>query len=118
MGSLTSLTPLQGHVSAIHASSLFHLFEEVKQLELGKRLASLLSPVPGSLLFGAHVGLPEKGIRNGNKFCHSPESWKELWDGTIFPKGTVDVVAGLKQFEGPGYANVTNYLMWYTVTRR
>jgi len=24
-------------------------------------------------------------------FCHSPETWKELWDGEVFVKGSVQV---------------------------
>ena len=26
-------------------------------------------------------------------FCHSPDSWIELWDGMVFEKGSVRVVA-------------------------
>ena len=36
---LTSLNPLRGHVSAIHASSFFHLFGEAEQLHLARALA-------------------------------------------------------------------------------
>ncbi|KAF9481164.1 hypothetical protein BDN70DRAFT_855524 [Pholiota conissans] len=99
---LTSLTPLQGKISAIHASSFFHLFQEDKQLELAHLLASLLSPEKGSVIFGQHGARPIKGYRteaihvqplkdeDGNTippvqmFCHSPESWKELWTEQIF----------------------------------
>ncbi|TFY51260.1 hypothetical protein EVJ58_g10663 [Rhodofomes roseus] len=53
---------LQGRVSAIHASSLFHLFEEEKQLALARALAGLLAPHRGAMLFGSHGGAPENGI--------------------------------------------------------
>ena len=52
---LTTLTPLQGHVSAIHASMFFHLFDEEKQRALALRLAGLLSPRPGSMVLGRHT---------------------------------------------------------------
>lgn len=103
LSSLTTLTPLHGHVSVIHVSSFFHLFSEEKQLELAHKLAGLLSPIPGSMIFGLHSGRAEKGLRTESAkmrtgeymFCHSDESWKELWDGVVFKKGTVEVKASL-----------------------
>ncbi|GLB41661.1 hypothetical protein LshimejAT787_1002610 [Lyophyllum shimeji] len=106
--SLTSLTPLRGHMSTIHASSFFHLFDEPQQLELARRLATLLSASPGSMIFGVHGGRPEKGLRtealnSAGKymFCHSPETWRDLWDGVVFKKGTVKVECGLHPMERP-----------------
>ncbi|KAF8150628.1 hypothetical protein B0H34DRAFT_665445 [Crassisporium funariophilum] len=89
---LTSLTPLQGMISAIHASSFFHLFQEDKQLELAKLVGSLLSPEPGSVIFGQHVSQAEKGFKSREigtqyMFCHSPESWRELWEEQVFGGG-------------------------------
>ncbi|KAI0828239.1 hypothetical protein BC628DRAFT_1337889 [Trametes gibbosa] len=59
----------------------------------------LLSPEPGSIILGVHGGRHEKGFRTETglhsatsvarghpMFCHSPESWTELWDGQIFKK--------------------------------
>ncbi|TFY61382.1 hypothetical protein EVG20_g7080 [Dentipellis fragilis] len=101
---LTSLNPLRGHVSAIFASSFFHLFSEPQQLELARKLAGLLDPRPGSMIFGMHAGGETKGTRKGpgdvpNKdwdlFFHSPETWTEMWDGEVFPKGSVKVQAYL-----------------------
>ncbi|THV02783.1 hypothetical protein K435DRAFT_320303 [Dendrothele bispora CBS 962.96] len=97
---LKSLTPLQGHVSVIHASAFFHLFDQTQQQILGERLGSLLSPLPGSVIFGVHRALLDgpgilTNIREEQVFCHSPESWKNLWDGGIFPLGTVKVEADL-----------------------
>jgi len=101
LATLTNLTPLHGHVAAIHASSFFHLFHEEHQLQLGRSLAGLLSPVPGSMIFGSHCGAAEKGTYalNGMKvpaFCHSPESWKALWDGEVFEKDSVKVEVELR----------------------
>ncbi|KAI0053446.1 hypothetical protein FA95DRAFT_1481572 [Auriscalpium vulgare] len=101
---LTSLNPLRGHVSAIHASAFFHLFQEAEQLTLARALAALLSPETGSMLFGEHAGLPLKGARRsliglGDRFTHSPESWADLWDGEVFEKGTVRVETELRKME-------------------
>jgi len=117
--SLTSLTPLQGHVSAIHASSFFHLFGEAKQLELARLLATLLSPAPGSVIFGSHGGSPGKEFRSEissygivEMFCHSAESWKEVWDGVVFKKGTVRVDTWIKEVERPGMWGKYFLLVW------
>ena len=101
LGSLTSLNPLHGRVSALHASSFFHLFSEARQLHIARALAGLLSPEPGSVIFGLHVGKADKGFisytvyEDRQMFCHSPESWAQLWDGVVFEKGAVDVKAKL-----------------------
>jgi hypothetical protein len=124
---LESLTPLQGHVSAIHASSLFHLFDEEKQETLARRVASLLSSQPGSVIFGSHGCLPEKGTRhelpNHPMFCHGPESWEALWDGQVFKKGSVRVDVGVKLIESSGVQIFSEdkdtkfYLLIWSVTR-
>ncbi|KAI0737401.1 hypothetical protein C8Q80DRAFT_1115292 [Daedaleopsis nitida] len=95
LSDVKTLSELRGHVSAIGLCAVFHLFStEEAQLQLARSLASLLSPEPGSMIFGWHNGLPEKGIKKGHSFdmfCHTPESWTELWDGLVFQKGTVKV---------------------------
>ncbi|KIJ36600.1 hypothetical protein M422DRAFT_179173, partial [Sphaerobolus stellatus SS14] len=102
LSKLNSLTPLKGAISAIHASALFHLFDESHQKILARKLACLLSPRPGSMIFGVHVGRPVKGFRvegaglgglGASMFCHSAESWKTLWEEKIFPPGTIHVEA-------------------------
>jgi len=100
VASVNILTELRGHISVIHASSLFHLFDEEKQFELGKRLAALLDPRPGSFIFGSHGAMPVKGQRPGTftkMFCHSPESWTQMWEERIFGKGQVRVSTVLKE---------------------
>ncbi|OJT14325.1 hypothetical protein TRAPUB_9116 [Trametes pubescens] len=105
LSTLTSLNPLRGHVSTIHASAFFHLFSEESQLKLARALAGLLSPAPGSMILGWHVGRPEKGFRyevlpphrQGNPmFCHNPESWKAMWE-QVFEEGVVKVEAELRE---------------------
>ncbi|KAK0496147.1 hypothetical protein EDD18DRAFT_1169021 [Armillaria luteobubalina] len=102
LSQVQSLADLRGNISAIHTSSFFHLFDEETQFEIAKIMAALLSSEPGSMIFGSHVGRYEKGLRSEiasksiqrrNMFCHSPESWRALWDGEIFPKGSVRVDA-------------------------
>ena len=124
--SLTSLNPLHGRVFAIHASSFFHLFDEEKQLHVARALAGLLSQEPGSVIFGMHVGSPEKGIIPSPipgelyMFCHSPESWTELWDGLVFEKGIVNVQAVLVQMgreEPDAPQNSMFTVLVWTVTR-
>ncbi|KAG6807488.1 hypothetical protein H0H92_007296 [Tricholoma furcatifolium] len=128
LNALKSLTPLQGRLSAVHASSFFHLFDEAGQLQLARQVATLLSPAPGSIIFGMHGGKPEKGFRteaissSGNyMFCHSPETWKEVWDGDVFVRGSVKVEAGLHEVERKDMTAVTPgakfYVMWWSVTR-
>ena len=98
--SVNNLTELRGHISVIHTSSLFHLFNEPKQFELGQRLASLLDPRQGSIIFGSHIGMPVRGQRNGvfpHIFCHSPESWTQMWEEQIFEKGQVKAHAVLRE---------------------
>ncbi|KAJ7685867.1 hypothetical protein B0H17DRAFT_842284, partial [Mycena rosella] len=100
--SLTSLTPLCGHVSAIHVSLVFHLFLESQQLQFARALAGLLSPIRGSVIFGSHVGRREKGLKEGiciagrPMFCHSPESWREMWD-EVFPRKSITVDVDLRR---------------------
>ena len=123
LNTLTSLTPLVGCISAIHASAFFHLFSEEKQLDMAKRLASLLSSEPGSMIFGGHVGLPEKGHRDRKNshqifmFCHSPESWKDLWENQVFAPGQVKVEAILQDSVRISRPNEKNSFLVWSVTR-
>ncbi|KAF7369052.1 Methyltransferase ausD [Mycena venus] len=118
LSSLTTLTPLRGYLSAIHISSVFHLFFEPQQAQLARALAGLLSPAPGSVIFGSHggrrtKGFNEKGYCSGghHMFCHSPESWQEMWE-EVFPKGTIKVEAELKQRKGRDEGADTGSLVW------
>ena len=86
--------------------ALFHLFSEDAQYRLAQALAGLLSPEPGSMLIGVHGGRAEKGffLPEGypyKMFCHSPDSWKALWE-EIFGEGKVEVKARLRvELGGP-----------------
>ncbi|KAJ6509781.1 hypothetical protein DFH09DRAFT_1435498 [Mycena vulgaris] len=131
LASLTCLTQLNGHVAAIHISRVFHLFFEAQQLQLARALAGLLSPAPGSVIFGHHVGRRTKGFREEvicsgghHMFCHSPESWVVMW-GEVFPEGAVKVDVHLRarvlniepvMSAGERSAVDTGFLVW-SVTR-
>lgn len=89
----------------IHISSVFHLFSEEEQLDLARSLAGLLAPLPGSIILGSHMARHSKGVgrrfmcqgaRQPFMFLHSPESWRELWEG-VFPRGTIKVEAELEE---------------------
>ena len=95
LAAIRPLNELRGHVSAMTVCAIFHVFKtEELQLTLARALASLLSPEPGSMIMGRHSGLPEKGVYESPvfpMFCHSPESWEEMWDGVVFEKGRIKV---------------------------
>jgi len=96
LGLTDSLNPLLGKISAIHASSFFHLFGEEKQTIVAHKLAGLLSPEPGSIIFGSHAGSTVKGTKKieisgaiYETFRHTPGSYKELWEKEVFGDGQV-----------------------------
>ncbi|KAJ7052584.1 hypothetical protein C8F01DRAFT_1090538 [Mycena amicta] len=119
--SLSSLNDLRGHVSAIHTASFFHLFSENKQLELARKLAGLLSPRPGSIIFGCHAALPSKGFSMASKgrsmFCHSPDSWSAMWEHDVFGQGTVEARAGLKLVGRILNDETDFYMMFWSVKK-
>jgi len=97
LSNISSLNDLRGRVSAIWASSFFHVFSETNQRQLAHALGSLLSPESGSIIFGTHMALPKKGIlthkvtdRDSTMFCHDPDSWKEMWLGQSTTPSTDD----------------------------
>ena len=97
LNEVKTLNELRGHLSVISLCAVFHVFDnEEAQLRLAKALACLLSPKPGSMILGMQVGLPKKGKlfqKTMCLFCHSPESWTDMWDGQVFEKGSVKVDA-------------------------
>jgi hypothetical protein len=85
---------------------LFHLFPEEIQRTLALALGSLLAPVSGASIFGWSTGATEAGfiefetsVSHPRQFVHSPSSWEELWNGVVFPKGSVKVEARVTDFD-------------------
>ncbi|KAI6114481.1 hypothetical protein F5141DRAFT_1106970 [Pisolithus sp. B1] len=102
---LTSLNPLHGHYSVINVSCVLRLFAQEQQLHLVRALAGLSFSEPGPLICGTQFSQKEKGnvttFFGSSKpilFCHSPESWRELWDGVVFEKGEVEVKVNTRSF--------------------
>ena len=123
---LRSLTPLQGHLTFVHVANLFHLFDYSQQAAAAKSLASLLSPEPGSTIFGTHR--TELNLGSYSNFrgelihCHTPETWTRLWDGEVFQKGTVRVITEMKVFDAKDLAGLglgidKLHIMVWSVTR-
>ncbi|KAI0639005.1 hypothetical protein C8Q77DRAFT_23448 [Trametes polyzona] len=128
LSTLASLNPLHGRVSAIHASAFFHLFSEEQQTHLARALAGLLSPLPGSVILGAHAGAAEKHTQTHNAgpdkggvtysvFLHSPQSWTALWNGEVFEKDTVSVVTRLVEYPPVGGKGEMAYFLQWCVRR-
>jgi len=127
-----SLAPYKGKFKYIHASSLFHLFSEEDQKKAAEHLAVLLSPMPGSMIFGSHAGRLEKGLRTeapppapgiiGNQmFCHSPSSWTDMWKAVI-PGDKIRIVAELAELSKENSAHISStntvfYRLEWSVTR-
>lgn len=118
---LQSLNDLHGRVGVIHTSKLFHLFDEMKQLELARALGGLLSCESGSTICGTHTIASEKGIVHHtvlgidlSYFCHSQESWAGLWDGVVFEKGQVKVEMTTSTIDVGGFPFC---LLHWSVTR-
>ncbi|KIJ29317.1 hypothetical protein M422DRAFT_36974 [Sphaerobolus stellatus SS14] len=118
--SLKTLSPLIGQVSIIHAAFFFHLFDEKQQRDLANRVYKLLTPIPGSMILGSNMGLPDADDnRNGGLrwsrtgksiFAHSPTSWATMWKN-IFGEGNVRIESWVKKNtnfrpESPMYLHV------------
>ncbi|KAI0087630.1 hypothetical protein BDY19DRAFT_954640 [Irpex rosettiformis] len=136
LSSINSLNALRGRVSAIYIGAFFHLFSEEKQHFIAKLLAGLLSPEPGSIIAGVQGGAAQKGFwkptagTTGFKmFCHSPESWSELWHD-VFTEGKggdggIEVHGRLRKEIGgddyfktyPGNTDPYYVLEWYVVRK-
>lgn len=111
-----SLDPLRGHLSAIHTSAFFHLFSKDKQIIVARKLASLLSALPGSIIFGCQTGsqIPHEAMKRGEPYYdHSPESWKRMWTEELFENLDVTIFE-VEAWLGNGR---DEDLLFWTVTR-
>ncbi|EJF59791.1 hypothetical protein BD309DRAFT_953483 [Dichomitus squalens] len=102
---LVSLNPLRGHVSAVYMGKFLHIFDEAGQAHIAKALAGLLSPEPGSILFGVQGALEDKGpftptSSDWTMFCHSPESLGKLFEDAFGGPGTIKFES--RMVEEPG----------------
>ncbi|THH19032.1 hypothetical protein EW146_g2061 [Bondarzewia mesenterica] len=105
---LKNLSPMLNHVSFIHASNFFQYFLAQQQKHVAQLLASLLVALPGCLIFGQQPGaatpctIREQGPYGKSMYCHSPASWKALWEGDVFAKGSVRCDAELRYIHHTG----------------
>ncbi|KAF9078847.1 hypothetical protein BDP27DRAFT_1310277 [Rhodocollybia butyracea] len=116
--SLTSLTPLRGGVAAIYVCNFFHLFNSEKQLELARRLASLLTQSPGSVIFGSHGVTPSSNPGSANPASfHSAESFASMWTD-VFEANTVEVFWEVKSRPKQRFSPLGRWdIIWWSVTR-
>ncbi|KIK51444.1 hypothetical protein GYMLUDRAFT_50535 [Collybiopsis luxurians FD-317 M1] len=102
----SGLKGLRGKIDILYAGALFHLFDEEKQLDLARRLVALLNINDNSansetIIFGRHRGSPtaSKGYQQmefGKTFCHSPASWKEMWETVLVDEFGKQILERLK----------------------
>ncbi|KAF8962732.1 hypothetical protein BDZ97DRAFT_1920299 [Flammula alnicola] len=134
---LTCLTPLLGKISAIHASSFFHLFSEEQHMIFGQHGAAQVKGTLHATMAGVGATTNENGgnppvAKTLSMFCHSPESWRKMWVEEVFGghadrvKVDADLVlvenkdmAKLPVVDGAkeGTQNQLYWLMNWTVTR-
>jgi len=103
LANATTLNDLQGRFGVIHASALFHLFDEAQQVSLAQRLAALLSTEPGSVALGTQGGVPngyEGALEARWHWAHSPATFRALLESS-FPPGTVRVEAESREYRRP-----------------
>ncbi|KAG8717578.1 hypothetical protein FRC09_014059 [Ceratobasidium sp. 395] len=121
LSTIKNLTELLGYVSIIHASAFFHLFSEEDQLKVACGCVTLLTGLPGATIFGAHIGANKPGLyerpRAGNPmFCHSPESWEEMWREALRTTGrNTDIRVWAKVIDmgdDPLFSGGKGYMVW------
>lgn len=108
---------VQSDIRCISAFSFFHLFDEVGQTELARKLGSLLSRRPGSTIYGAHRGRLTAGraekTRIGDIYCHSPLSWTSLWREQVFPESSgISVQVDVDFRDGPEDQDLDRVMVW------
>ncbi|KAI5276330.1 hypothetical protein E4T47_00754 [Aureobasidium subglaciale] len=92
--SQSALTPLEGKIDIIHASSFFHLFGYEGQKKIARRVVQLLKPQKDSLLVGRQVGNinaheeESSASGSGNMFLQNVDSWKQMWSEIEEETGT------------------------------
>ncbi|KAF8584542.1 hypothetical protein K439DRAFT_1345845 [Ramaria rubella] len=103
---ITSLNDLRGRVTYLYTGALFHLFDELTQLAIARRLAILLNREKDAVIFGRHQGLVEEAMIDDHmgrkRYGHSPISWARMWkhvftesDGNNFVESRLEVKAEL-----------------------
>ena len=118
---------LNGTISIVYAGAFFHLFDRPEQLQVARRVVSLLAPRPGTLILGRQVGnvTPgrfEHGTNSGGwMYRHNEQSWQQFWDEVGAETGTKwESWAELKmtaRFQKPGFNEGGARQMYFAVRR-
>lgn len=111
----------------IHASSMFHLFDLDKQLEvMANTVTCLLRKRPGSMIFGRQVGTDKPGAYESSAspgakmYQHSEETQRRLWK-TIEAKSGLSfrIEVDLVDWQRPKRADIegsTTRMLRFTAT--
>ena len=98
---------LEGGIDIVYAASFFHLFEWEDQVRAAVKVAGILRPAKGSLVFGHQMGYIKAGSRkmaaapNGSCYLHDVESWKRLWEEVEKDVGMKFEVQAALEADGP-----------------
>lgn len=90
----SDLKQLDGQIDVVHAASFFHLFDWDEQIQVAKRVVTLMQPKSGSLVVGRQVGNEVSGHHAGRfdskkrRYRHNGESFKKMWDEVGEATGT------------------------------
>ncbi|KAK0724656.1 hypothetical protein B0H67DRAFT_598167 [Lasiosphaeris hirsuta] len=107
------LSKYRGKVDIIFLGSFLHLFTFDQQVAIVAQLEKLLRPVPGSLVFGRHMAIEEKGgtlRRNAlgwDLYHHSSDTISLLWEKA--PEGKYRVESALVPYASEGWDNGVNW---------
>ncbi|KAF4969554.1 hypothetical protein FSARC_3237 [Fusarium sarcochroum] len=121
-----ALARLDGKVTLIHASNLFHLFDWEQQVQISQNIVKLFKcQHEGVLLFGWQIGRLDPGTftayKTGNtRYLHNLSSLQTLWDEVGAKTETKWKVnaewLGKLPFQIPGFPEDTRYLK-FSVSR-
>ncbi|KAL1965928.1 hypothetical protein VTN77DRAFT_5061 [Rasamsonia byssochlamydoides] len=84
---------LTGKVDIIYTGAFFHLFDLEQQLQIARRVVTLLRDKPGVLILGRQVGNVVPGhyprrSGDGLRYRHDAASWTKLWEQVGEETGT------------------------------
>lgn len=88
----TEILSLAKKVNVINSGMFIHLWDWDNQIEVGKRMISLLIPEAGAIITGLHFGSRSAGIwvsvKDSPMFVHNANTLNDLWDQCAQETGT------------------------------
>ena len=101
------LAPFAARVNILHISAVFHLFSYNDQVEVGRRILSLMCPpradAPAAVILGCQTAhamgkeYPQRiNGRGEGLFRHSAATWEAMWKDRIAPGSLVTFADGRK----------------------